>query len=130
MKTATLKIVFAITNLFSLSFATDYYLSFQITSVNNQIVANKIEYSKAMTHSSAKRKFLFSFPTDCKSIEKMLENNKDKIFNLLLKEDILVTSTSLINNRFYEKSKISYLPKRFDIIIKNQVAYFYSKEDN
>jgi len=137
----------------------DFFLSFSVTNINFKNVNYQINISRALTEENKKKKFLFKIECDninpqnirkekekrgkkkgkekeCKiwynkTIEICLKTQSEKIFNELLKRDIILTSLSKkTSNSFYEKTKIVYLPKRFDIIIKNNEAYFYIKEDN
>jgi hypothetical protein len=109
--------------------ADDYFLSFSLSNLNLNEVNYQLNISKALTVEDKKEKYLFKISCNENNIKICCKKNSEKIFNELLKRDIIVTSTSLISHKFfYEKTKIVYLPQRFDIIIKNGFAYFYLKE--
>ena len=115
----------------SLLFGMDYFISLHLTSVNNKLINYKLDYSKAMTSSNKRTKFLFFIDTPYLKVKDVLKYQQSEIINKLLKENVFIYSNSLLRkNYFYEKSKLSYTPKRFDIIIKNHRAYFFLKEDN
>jgi hypothetical protein len=109
----------------------DYFISFSLTNLNLKEINYQINISKALTiKHNGKDKFLFKLWCNNKKLRQCLKKNSSKIFNILLTENIIVTSFSQISNSsFFEKTKIVYLPKRFDIIIKNGYAYFYLKEE-
>ena len=68
---------------------------------------------------------IFTLDVDQTDIKKVCDKNHEKIVDKLFKQQIIVTNE-------YNKddiTKIIYLPKRFDIIIKNGFAYFYLKGD-
>ena len=137
----------------------DFFLSFSVTNINFKNINYQINISKALTENNEKGKFIFKIECDNinpqnirkekekrgkkkgkekeygilynKNIEICLKTQSEKIFNKLLKRNIILTSFSKkTSNSFYEKTKIVYLPKRFDIIIKNNEVYFYLKEDD
>jgi len=82
-----------------------------------------------MTHSKKKAKLLFSIPCS-DDVLKCCNTNKEEIIYNLLKNDIIITSVDEVDfNSLNTSSKLSYIPRRFDIIIKNGVAYFYLKGD-
>jgi hypothetical protein len=107
----------------------DYFISFSLTSNNLREINYYLNISKALTKLNTNKKYLFKIYCSNKNIIQCCKKNSEKIFNKLLKRDIIITSTvNLSNSSFYEKTKIVFLPKRFDIIIKNGFAYFYLKE--
>jgi len=73
--------------------------------------------------SKLKKTLLFTVDTDETDILSLCKNKEDIIVNRLLKTNIIVNSKTDGNDRI----KIVYLPHRFDIIIKNGIAYFYLK---
>ena len=72
--------------------------------------------------------YLFKIPTDKKDIIKICYENKEKIIDYLLKKEVFVTANERSDNSFSSRIVATFLPKRFDIIIKNGYAYFYLKE--
>ena len=84
-----------------------------------------------MTDNDNNKKFLFKIPTVYDKIDKICENQKDEIALKLLKSGIYTSSyDDIYNNQAIKTySKLTYIPKRFDIIIKNGFAYFYLKGD-
>jgi len=122
----TFILIICLTNLFS----RDVFISFQYKSINNVLKVSNFNCSFAMTKSSKRATFLFKIPTINKNILQICKRNKEKIINYLLQEEIYITSNEKVNN-FSITSRVvaTFLVKRFDIIIKNQVAYFYLKGD-
>jgi len=81
-----------------------------------------------MTKSGCKKEFRFKFPADGSDIKKICLKNKEKIIQRLLEEDIYSASyDSLTGTKLKTSSKLTYLPHRFDIIIKNGYVYFFEK---
>jgi hypothetical protein len=108
----------------------DYFISFSLTNNNLKEINYQLNISKSLTKLNTNKKYLFKIYCSNKNIIQCCKKNSEKIFNELLKRNIIVTSiVNLSHFSFYEKSKIVYLPKRFDIIIKNGYAYFYLKEE-
>jgi hypothetical protein len=99
----------------------DYYISIQLSSNNAILQQYTLNCSKALTVSDADEKFIFKIKIDEKDINSLCKKEKDKIILNLLKYKSYIYS-----NNYY--SKITFIPKRFDIIIKNGFAYFYLKE--
>ena len=103
----------------------DYYISFDFTSKNGILISYHFNCSKTLTTSNKKEKLIFALPVKSKNIKLMCKNNQQKIINNLLKYQFFITS---YDTEFNFKIKGVFLPKRFDIIIKNNKAYFYLKE--
>jgi len=109
----------------------DYFISFDFTSRNAKIISFNFNCSKAMTNDFCKKKFLFKFKTPYKSIKKVCKFQKDEIINNLLQNSFHIYSANLkLNNMLFSRQKGVFLPKRFDIIIKNNFVYFYLKEED
>ncbi len=109
----------------------DYFISFDFTSLNSKIITFHFNCSKAMVESYTKKRFLFKFKTPYKNIKKICKFQKNKIIDNLLKEKFRINAYILKrNNYIVSREKGVYLPKRFDIIIKNNYAYFYIKGEN
>ena len=84
-----------------------------------------------MTSSDNNKKFLFKLPFDEKTVKEFCKKNEEKIFQKLLETDVYSYNQDLLNNTSITSfSKLTFMPKRFDIIIKNNEIYFYLKEDN
>lgn len=103
----------------------DYYISFDFTSKNGVLTSYHFNCSKALTNSNIRKKLIFIIPVKSKNIKLICKNNQQKIINNLLRYQFFITSN---DNAFNFKTKGVFLPKRFDIIIKNNKAYFYLKE--
>ncbi len=109
----------------------DYFISFDFTSINSKIISFHFNCTRAMVNNYSKKKFLFKFKTPYKDIEKICKLQKNKIIDNLLKEKFHINSFVLKrNNYIVSREKGVYLPKRFDIIIKNNYVYFYLKGEN
>ncbi len=122
-----LKIILSLIIIINLK-AKDFYISFQYKVSNYKISFSRFNCSKAMTSSIEHKKFLFSLPCKSSSIRKCCYKNKSVIINELLKNGLIVTSNDeIINSNLKTRSKLTFLPHRFDIIMKNQIAYFYLK---
>jgi len=85
-----------------------------------------------MTNTPYRKKyFLFSLPCDTDNIKTFCKKNRDVIVDKLLKQNIILTSFDNSDNYFLStKTKLTYLPHKFDIIIKNSKIYFYLIEDD
>ena len=108
--------------------AKEIFISFQYKIKNYRLSFSHFNCSNAMTVNNANKKLLFTLPCDEKDIIKCCNKNKDKIVDkLIAKKVIIFSEDNLINNSLNNSAKLTYLPHRFDIIIKNGVAYFYIK---
>ena len=82
-----------------------------------------------MTLNKSKEIFLFEFPTKYTKIKKVCVLEQNKIINYLLKYKFHISSNEKkSNNYLISRIKGVFLPKRFDIIIKNGFVKFYLKE--
>jgi len=114
--------------LFSFLFARDYFISFTFVNINSQLVVNEFNCAEALSVSSCKRSFLFSLPLK-KDIKTTCNVYKEKIIDNLIKKGIIVYANEKRNKSYIRsRVKVTFLPRRFDIIIKNGVVKFYLKE--
>ncbi len=107
----------------------DYYLSFQYTVKDAQVINSQINYSKCMTTSDKKVKKYIKYFNKHKNIKDVFKYESENIIDLLSQNGIILDGSSKINN-FYlnDKITITYLPKRFDIIFKDGYMMFGLKE--
>lgn len=106
----------------------DYFISFDFVSKNSKIISFHFNCSKALTIKNSKRIFIFSLPLK-KNIKTTCDFYEKKIIDFLLKRKIVIYSNEkLVNNNLNTQTKLTFLPKRFDIIIKNGFVKFYLKE--
>jgi chemotaxis receptor (MCP) glutamine deamidase CheD len=75
-----------------------------------------------MENECCKKKYLFSLDVSGNDVVKICYNNREKIINRLYSYDIAVSSHEKINDT---TAKLVFTPKLFDIIIKDNRAYFY-----
>ena len=109
--------------------ASDFFLSFSILSYNNSLINARLDCSKALTNINRKKIFLFKLENVNNSdVVELCKKRKEEILDNLLKSDVIFYSNEKVHNKIYfGRKKLTYLPHRFDIIIKNSVAYFYIK---
>jgi hypothetical protein len=100
----------------------DYYLSFQLYSNDFVLQKYTLNCSKALTNSNSSKKLIFKIKTDKKSVLDLCKQEKDKIILNLLKNENYIYSKNNV-------TKLTFPPKRFDIIIKNGYVYFYLREE-
>ncbi|MEO1924181.1 MAG: hypothetical protein ABGX25_06705 [Nautiliaceae bacterium] len=111
--------------------AKEVFISFSFVSYNNKLVYNNFNCSFALTSSEENGVFLFSLPCNSDDIIKFCYKNSSLIIENLLKKNVFFYSNEKLDNNFYfGRSKITFTPKRFDIIIKDNWAYFYLKEEH
>jgi len=109
----------------------DYFISFDFTSLNGKIISFHFNCSKAMININSKKKFLFRLKTPYKSVSRICKFQKNQIIDNLFKNNFYIYSYELKRNKnFISYQKGVFLPKRFDIIIKNNYVYFYLKGEN
>jgi len=107
----------------------DYFISFSFTSLNNKIISYELNCAKAMTSEIKKEKFLFKIPTIYNKVQKICKYQSQILIDNLMKFELIVYSNDeIVQNRYNFKTKLTFPPKRFDIIIKNETVYFYLKE--
>ena len=108
--------------------AKEIFISFQYKVKNYRLSFSHFNCSYAMTNENSNKKLLFTLPCDEIDVIKCCYKNRDKIVNKLLNKKVIIFSEDdLTNNSLNNSAKLTYLPHRFDIIIKNGVAYFYLK---
>ena len=105
----------------------DYFISFSFTSLNNQIISYELNCAKAMS-SKSKKIFLFKFFTPYHNVKEICKYQSQILVDKLIKFNSFIYSDEIIKNDYHFRIKLTFIPKRFDIIIKNQKAYFYLKE--
>ena len=108
-----------------MSLFASYYLSYRAVTKNFSLIYSKLECSKALVKINFSKKLLFAIDTDEKDPLKVCKIHSEEIIDKLIKHKIIVNSTFNRN----DKIKIIFLPHLFDIIIKNNIAYFYIKGD-
>ena len=107
----------------------DYFISFSFTSLNNKIISYELNCAKAMTNENIERKLLFKIPTMYLKVKKLCKYQSQILIDNLMKfESIIYSNDEIVQNRYNFKTKLTFPPKRFDIIIKNETVYFYLKE--
>jgi len=106
----------------------DYFISFQYRVSNYKLSYFKFNCSKALSKVDSKKRFLFSLPCDS-SVIKCCYKHKNEIMDFLLKNVVLYSRDKVNNFSLSNISTLTFLPQRFDIIIKNGIAYFYLKGD-
>ncbi len=114
-------IVAILTNLF----ATDYFISFNFVVKDYQLKVEHFNCSKAMMQQDLKKKYLFSIFSSSKKITKVCNQYKNYIIEQLINSNIIAYSNDSLHKT---RTKLSYPPKRFDIIINNGKIDFYLKE--
>ncbi len=108
----------------------DYYISFDFISKNGILTSYHFNCSKTSTENS-KKKFLFSIPAKYNKIFLICKYQQNLIVKQLMKYSFHIYSFETKgNNRVFYKIKGVFLPKRFDIIIRDKKVYFYLKEPN
>ena len=82
-----------------------------------------------MTSNLQNGKFLFEFPTKYTTIKNVCKFEQTKIVNYLLMKKFHIFSYEIKKNSYlFSSIKVVFLPKRFDIIIKDGFVKFYLKE--
>ena len=109
----------------------DYFISFDFTSVNSKIISFHFNCARAMVKNYSQKIFLFKFKTKYKTIKNICKYEQSNIIKHLLKENFCIVSSVFKKGSYIiSREKGVFLPKRFDIIIKNNYVYFYLKGDN
>jgi len=107
----------------------DYFLSFSFTSVNNKIISFELNCAKAMTSENKNKKFLFKIPTLYNKVQKICKYQSQTLIDKLTNVEVYIYSNDeVLKSKYNFRTKLTFPPKRFDIIIKNEAAYFYLKE--
>ena len=98
-------------------FATEYYISFQYTIQNNQIINEKLEYSRCMEDKKLPIIKTIKYFNQHNSIKDIFKYEAENIIDILSKHGVIIHNNQKIVNYYSsDKVKITYLPKRFDII--------------
>ena len=106
----------------------DYFISFSFVNINSKIIISNFDCSKALTFDSSKKKYLFKLPLK-KDIKTTCKEFKEEIITHLLKNEVIIYSNEEVKQKYIKsRVKLTFLPKRFDIIIKNGFVEFYLKE--
>ncbi|QCT94824.1 hypothetical protein FE773_06395 [Caminibacter mediatlanticus TB-2] len=62
-------------------------------------------------------------------LDKLLSLYKDEIFEKLLTyQNVIYAYSNLVNFQLNSFQKLTFTPKRFDIILKNRYLYFYLRK--
>ncbi len=110
------------------SFARDYYISFDFVSKNGQLRAEHFNCSEALFNTDSSKKLFLILPLH-KDIKSTCLRYKDEIISKLLKKEIVISGSDDFSSKIKMKTKLVFLPQRFDIIIKGDEVYFYIKEE-
>jgi len=110
-------------------FATQYWISFQYTMYNNQIINEKFEVAKCMLQKNLPTIKQFKYFNQHSKLKDIFKYEKENLIDLFSKEGIILHQTQKIVNYYSsDKVKITFLPKRFDIIFKDGYIIFKLKE--
>jgi len=109
----------------------DYFISFSFTSLNNKLIFYELNCAKAMTNKNVKKIFLFKFFTPYHNIKEICKYQSQILADKLIQfKSFVYSDNEMLKNSYHFRVKLTFRPKRFDIIIKNGIAYFYLKGDN
>ncbi len=108
--------------------AEEYFISFQLSSKNYRLIYENFNCSKKLTHTTGKKIFLFDIKCNKNNILKCCYEHKNEIIDKLINSKITITGRDEISNKQNSHAKLTFLPSTFDIIIKDQMLYFYLKE--
>ena len=98
-------------------FATQYWISFQYTIKNNQIINEKLEYSKCMSEKNLPTIKTFKYFNKHTKLKDIFKYEKENLIDIFSKEGVILHQNQKIVNYYSDdKVKITFLPKRFDII--------------
>jgi hypothetical protein len=111
-------------------FATDYYLSFQFVTHDYKLFSYKIEYSKALTNPKLKTiKTIIYYPKH-KTLKNIFKYEADNIVDLLSKNGVIIYNNDEVNNFMIKnRTKLSFPPKRFNIILKDGIMIMQEKQE-
>ena len=110
-------------------FATQYFISFQYTIKNNKILNERFDYSRCMDNKKLPTKKEFKYFYNHTSLKDIFKYEQSNLIDLFSKEGIILTDNQrIINYYLNDKVKITFLPKRFDIIFKDGYLIFKLKE--
>jgi len=104
----------------------EFFISFQYSTQNYKLIYSKFNCSKSLTNDIRRGRLLFSFDCEEGSVLKCCKKYQNLIVDKLLQGDIILTSRDKIYNTYIQThKKLTFLPHKFDIIIKNDKIYFY-----
>ena len=110
-------------------FATEYWISFQYTIKNNQVINEQLNISRCMHEINTPTKKEFKYFNHHKSLKDIFKYEKENIIDLFSKNGVILHNNQKIVNYYSDdKIKITYLPKRFDIIFQDGYIIFKLKE--
>jgi hypothetical protein len=109
-------------------YAIQYWISFQYTVYNKQVINQKLEYARCMHEINTPTIASFKYFYHHKSLKDVFKYEQNEIIDMLSKSGIILHNTNRTIN-FYpdDKIKITYLPQRFDIIYKDGYLVFNLK---
>ena len=109
-------------------FATEYWISFQYTIKNNQVINEQLNISRCMSEENLPTKKEFKYFNQHNSLKDIFKYEKEELIDLFSKNGIILHSSQKIVNYYSDdKIKVTYLPKRFDIIFKDGYIIFRLK---
>ena len=98
-------------------FATEYYISFQYTIHNNQVINEQFNISKCMNQRKLKVIKTIKYFNKHTKLKDIFKYEKENLIDIFSKEGIIMHNNQKIVNYYPDdKIKITFLPKRFDII--------------
>jgi len=110
-------------------FATQYWISFQYTMKNNQIINEKFEYSKCMYPTNSATIKEFKYFNQYKNLKDIFKYEKENLIDMFSKVGVIMHNNQKIVNYYSDdKVKVTFLPRRFDIIFKDGYIIFKLKE--
>ena len=117
---------FILTIIAVISYSKEVYISFDFVSLNQKIISGNFFCSKALVNSCNKKKFVFKIKTNFKNEFLICKLKKEELISKLLQFKANIYSNEYLSNKtFYSRIKLSFPPKKFNIIIKDNTAYFY-----
>jgi len=115
---------------FSFICSKEYFISYQLISKNGILIYYKLNFSKCLSKTHFKKNFLFKIKVKKNyDLDKLLSLYKDEIFEKLLTyQNVIYAYSNLVNFQLNSFQKLTFTPKRFDIILKNRYLYFYLRK--
>lgn len=111
-------------------FATDYYLSFQFITHDYKLFSYKIEYSKALTNPKLKTIKTIIYYPEHKTLKNIFKYEADNIVDLLSKNGVIIYNNDKTHNFILQnRTKLSFPPKRFNIILKDGIMIMQEKQE-
>ena len=109
----------------------DYFISFSFTSLNNTLISYELNCAKAMVDEDGKKIFLFKIVTPYHNVKQVCKYQSQILADKLIQfKSFVYSDNEILKNSYYFRVKLTFTPKRFDIIINHGIAYFYLKGDN